>query len=114
MAKVGRFVTDPRAGGYCQLTLDSGEKLLVSHEKTGKSGKVTISRLTLWELTSEPIFEPILESPEGQAVLLHLTAHAVSGSADATPLGAFVNTVKDCDSLAAVRAKCVALQRRRE
>ena len=23
MAKVGRFVTDPRAGAYCQVTLDT-------------------------------------------------------------------------------------------
>ena len=30
MAKVGRFVTDPRAGAYCQVTLDTGEKIVVS------------------------------------------------------------------------------------
>ena len=29
MAKVGRFVTDPRAGAYCQITLDTGEKIVV-------------------------------------------------------------------------------------
>jgi hypothetical protein len=33
MGKVGRFVTDPKAGAFCQITLDSGEKILVSHDK---------------------------------------------------------------------------------
>ena len=33
MAKVGRFVTDPKAGSYCRITLDSGERILVSHDK---------------------------------------------------------------------------------
>jgi len=28
MTRVGRFVTDPRAGAYCQIVLDSGEKIL--------------------------------------------------------------------------------------
>ena len=38
MPKVGRFVTDPRAGAYCQITLDSGEKIIVNHEKGGFQG----------------------------------------------------------------------------
>jgi hypothetical protein len=43
MPKVGRFVTDPRAGAYCQITLDSGEKVIVNHEKGGfKGGLLTI------------------------------------------------------------------------
>ena len=43
MPKVGRFVTDPRAGAYCQITLDSGEKIIVNHEKGGfKGGLLTI------------------------------------------------------------------------
>jgi hypothetical protein len=36
MPKVGRFVTDPRAGAYCRMTLDSGEKVIVNHEKGGR------------------------------------------------------------------------------
>ena len=27
MAKVGRVVTDPKAGSYCRVTLDSGERI---------------------------------------------------------------------------------------
>ena len=43
MPKVGRFVTDPRAGAYCQITLDSGEKVIVNHDKGGfKGGLLTI------------------------------------------------------------------------
>ncbi len=42
MAKVGRFITGPRAGAYCQITLDSGEKILVNHKGGFNSGWLTI------------------------------------------------------------------------
>jgi hypothetical protein len=43
MGKVGPFVTDPRAGAYCQVTLDSGEKIVVSHDRGEfATGSVTI------------------------------------------------------------------------
>ena len=38
MGKVGRFVIDPKAGAYCQVVLDSGEKILVNHDKGGFKG----------------------------------------------------------------------------
>ena len=38
MGKVGRFVSDPKEGAYCQITLDSGEKILVNHDKGGFKG----------------------------------------------------------------------------
>ena len=38
MAKVGRFVTDPKPGAYCQVVLDSGEKIIVNHDKGGFKG----------------------------------------------------------------------------
>jgi hypothetical protein len=40
MPKVGRFVTDPRAGAYCQITLDSGEKVIVNHVLVWIAAKV--------------------------------------------------------------------------
>ena len=40
MSKVGRFVTDPRAGAYCQITLDSGEKIVVDHSRGGFQGGI--------------------------------------------------------------------------
>jgi hypothetical protein len=46
MAKVGRFVTDPKAGSYCRITLDSGDRILVSHSKgRGGGGSVTIEEV---------------------------------------------------------------------
>jgi hypothetical protein len=43
MPKIGRFVTDPRVGAYCHVTLDSGEKIVVNHDKGGvKGGLLTI------------------------------------------------------------------------
>jgi len=43
MPKIGPFVTDPNAGAYCQIRLDSGEKIIVNHKKGGfKGGRLTI------------------------------------------------------------------------
>jgi hypothetical protein len=110
MAKVGRFVSDPRAGSYCHVTIDTGEKLLVSHEKSGPRGALSVALVKLWGLSSEPLFSVSLDSPEGQAALARLTAGAAPGSADATPLGALVHYVRECESLAAVRERCQALR----
>ena len=109
MAKVGRFVIDPRAGSYCYVTVDTGEKLLVSHDKSGQKGRLTVALVKLWGLSSETLFAASLDSPEGQDILARLTAGAAAGSADATPLGALVHYLKDADSLAAARARCAAL-----
>jgi|KBSSwiStaDraftv2_1062776.scaffolds.fasta_scaffold1430598_1 hypothetical protein len=61
MAKVGRFVTDPRAGSYCYVTVDTGEKLLVSHEKSGQKGRLTVALVKLWGLSSETLFAASLD-----------------------------------------------------
>jgi hypothetical protein len=111
MGKVGRFVTDPKAGAFCQIALDSGEKVLVSHDKGGfKGGHLTVTTLKWLGLASgETLFELDLDTPEGKAILGRLTAGAPDGSARATPLGALVEHVKDCRSAADVRARCSAL-----
>jgi len=51
-----------------------------------------------------------LDSPEGKAALERLTAGAPADSARATPLGAFVEYLKDCSSLEDVKTRCAALQ----
>jgi hypothetical protein len=108
MTKVGRFVTDPRAGAYCQITLDSGEKIIVNHDKGGfKGGRLTIEVSKFMGLSSERIFACDLDSPEGTAALRRLTSGAEG--AEATPLGAFVNHVKACGSVAEVKARCGSL-----
>ena len=74
MAKVGRFVIDPKAGAYCQITLDSGEKIIVNHDKGGfKGGRLTIEVSRLMGFSSERIFTCDLDSPEGAAALGRLT-----------------------------------------
>ena len=112
MAKVGRFVSDPRAGAYCQIGLDSGEKILVNHDKGGfKGGALSIAQVKWLGLASgESLFTCDLDSDEGKAVLAHLTRDAPEGSVRATPLGAFVEYVKDCTSIAEVKARCSALR----
>jgi len=77
MAKVGRFVTDPRAGAYCQVTLDTGEKIVVNHEKGGfKGGRLTIEVSKFLGLSSDQLFACNLDSPQGQAILAWLTRGA--------------------------------------
>ena len=110
MARVGQFVMDPKAGGYCHVTLDSGEKLLVNHDQGGfKGGSVTISLVKLWGFSSETLYQCNLEGAEGKTILAELTRNAPPGGAAATPLGAFVNYVKECKSVDDVRVKCAAL-----
>ena len=109
MAKVGRFVTDPKAGAYCQITLDSGEKFVVNHDKGGFKGGNLTMETTKWWGGGERFFHCNLDSPEGRAALVRLVKGAAEGSVLATPLGAFAEYVKDCTSLQEVRTKCAAL-----
>lgn len=111
MAKVGMFVTDPKAGAYCQITLDSGQKIIISHPGGGfKGGPLMIEEVKWWGFGSgETVYQCDLDSAEGKALLARLTRGAALGSADATPLGAFVNHVKTCPSIAEVKARCATL-----
>ena len=111
MGKVGRFVTDPKAGAYCQITLDSGDKIMVSHDKGGfKGGSLVITQVKWMGLGSgEMLFTCDLDGPAGQAALASLTKGVEPGSARATPLYAFVEYVKDCRDLAHVKTKCAAI-----
>lgn len=111
MAKVGRFVTDPKAGSFCQITLDSDEKILVSHDKGGfGGGSVVIQEVRWWGFVpGETIVQCDLESGEGRRILSRLVEGAPPGSARSTPLGAFVDYVKDAQSLIELKAKWAAL-----
>jgi hypothetical protein len=111
MGKVGRFVTDPKAGSYCQITLDSGDKIIVGHDKGAyKGGTVTVSQVKWWGLgTGETLGTLDLDSPAGKAVLARLTQGAAPESARSTPLGAVVEYVKDCKSLDDVRSRWAQL-----
>lgn len=107
MSKVGRFVSDPKAGAYCQITLDSGEKILVNHARGGmKGGPLTIETQGWLGFGGQKLFSCDLDGPEARAALARLTKGAPADSARATPLGAFVELVKDCRSVQEVRAKC--------
>ena len=111
MSKVGTFVNDPKAGGYCKIALDSGEKIMVNHDQGGfKGGRLVIIETKWLGLADgETLYTCDLDSPAGKAVMARLTRDAEPGSADATPLGAFVNHVKDCKSMAEIKAKCAQL-----
>ena len=110
MPKVGRFVTDPRAGAYCQITLDSREKVIVNHDKGGfKGGLLTIEVSKFMGLSADRVFTCNLDTPAGQEVLAWLTRGAEPGSLAATPLGAAVEFVRDAGTLAELKARCASL-----
>jgi hypothetical protein len=111
MGKIGRFVTDPKAGAYCQITLDSGEKILVNHDKGDLAG----GRLTIHTVkwlgfgSSEMLLSLDLDGPAGREALARLTSGAPRGSSEATPIGALVAHVQGCQSVQEVRARCASL-----
>ena len=110
MPRVGRFVTDPRVGAYCHITLDTGEKIIVNHDKGGfKGGLLTIEVSKYMGFSSDRIFVCNLDSPQGQSVLAWLTRGAEPGSVAATPLGAAVEFVKHAGSLTELKTGCAAL-----
>ena len=112
MAKVGRFVIDPKAGAYCQITLDDGKKVIVNHDKGGfKGGRITFEVPKLFGLSSDQIFAWDLDSDHARTVLQRLTQFAQKDSAAATPLGAVVGHIQDARSLDEVKAKCAELIR---
>ena len=110
MGKVGRFVNDPKEGAYCQIALDSGEKILVNHDKGGfKGGTLTIAQTKWMGLAGSTFFTCSLDAPEAKAAIGRLTRGVDPQSARATPLGALVEYVKDCPDIAGVRSKCATL-----
>lgn len=110
MGKVGRFVTDPKAGAYCDVTLDNGDKLIVNHDKGGfKGGHLSIEKKKWMGLASERLFSCDLDSPQGKAIVARLTGGAASDTTRATPLGAFAEYIKDSKGADDAKAKCEAL-----
>jgi hypothetical protein len=110
MAKVGPFITEPNAGAYCKITLDSGEKLVISHDKGGfKGGHLIIEVSKFMGFGSERLLSWDLDSPAGKAAMAQLTREARPGSVEATPLGAFVEWAKQCASAADMKTRGAAL-----
>jgi hypothetical protein len=107
MSKVGHLVTDPKVGAYCQITLDSGQKILVSHDTPSNTrGTLTVSEVKWWGLGSgATLFTCALHAPEGQATLVALGG----GTAAQAPLAALIERLRPCRSLDEVRAACAAL-----
>jgi hypothetical protein len=114
MTKVGRFITDPRAGASCYITLDSGEKVVVNHHKGGfRGGSLSIKEVKWWGFGSgATLFWCDLDSPAGRAALWRLIGEAHRGAVEATPLGGLVAYVRDCGSVTEVRGKCEQLGQR--
>ena len=109
MSKVGHVVTDPN-GAYCHITLDSGDKILVSHDKRSlDSGHLTVERSKWLGLSSDPIFTLDLDRAEDRAAIRRLTASAAPESAGATPLGALCEHLKDCRTVDESKQRATAL-----
>ena len=115
MAKVGQVVTIP-TGSYCNITLDSGEKIVVNHEPGGHGAstgaRLTVDRLKLMGFSSEVVVTIDLDTAEGQAALAELTKDRGTGTAG-SPLRALVAYVQECASVADLVAHCQQLLRAR-
>ena len=101
MAKVGQVLTIP-TGSYCNITLDSVEKIIVNHEPGGRA-RLTVDRLKLLGFSSEVVVQINLDTAEGQAALAELTREK---GTPGSPLRLFVEYVQGCASVAEVVGRC--------
>jgi hypothetical protein len=76
---------------------------------SAKAGWLTIDMMGL---SSDRIFVCNLDSPEGKAGMEKLTHGVLPETVRATPLGAFVDYIKECWSVEEVQVKCRALTTR--
>lgn len=115
MAKISQVVTIP-TGSYCNITLDSGEKIVVNHEPGARGAsagaRLSIDRLKLMGFSSETVVRIDLDTAEGKAALAALTKGSAPG-APGSPLRAFVAYVQGCASIAEVVARCRELRQGR-
>ena len=114
MAEVGQVVTIP-TGAYRNVTLDSGETIIVNHEQPGGRGsavgaRLTVDRLERMGFSSETVVTIALDTAEGHVVLTELMKTEALG-APGSPLRAFLADVHGCKSVAEVIARCRQLQR---
>ena len=111
MAMVGPLVVEPDVGSYCWITLDSGEQILISHDtENTRGGSIAIEAPNAFAFGSEPIFACDLDSPRGRAALGKATYRIRASLATRTPLGVFVEYMKDAGSVAIVKFKCDVLE----
>ena len=107
--KVGQVVTIP-TGSYCNITLDSGEKIIVDHEPDARGAsagaRLTVDRLKLLGFGSETVVQIALDTAEGKAALAELTVGGDGWSRRAPSSHAFVAYVQGCASVADVVARC--------
>jgi len=110
VSTIGRFATDPQGGSFCELSLDGGQRIKVSHQTmAARQGWLTIDVMKFMGASSDRIFVVNLDSPEGKAAMAQLSRDVQAESILPMPLGAFVGYVKDCWSVEEVQAKCRAL-----
>ena len=112
MATVGPIITVPM-GSYCNVTLASGARLVVSHYRQERRGPgpthLIVERLTMIGFNSEILFHIGLETVEGRRVLARLGE--TQSVTLASPLRALVAHIQDCVSIDQVVAACRHLVR---
>ena len=111
MAKVGQVVTIP-TGSYCNITLDSGEKIIVNHELGGRGAsagaRLSVDRLKLMGFSSEKVVQIDLDTAEGKGALAELMKEGTPGTLG-SPLRLLVTHIHGCASVAEVVARCQQL-----
>jgi hypothetical protein len=108
MAKVGQVVAIP-TGSYCNITLDSGEKIIVNHEPGGPGvsagARLTVDRLRMMGFSSQTVVTVDLESAEGKAAFAQLAKDGPPGAVG-SPLRAFVAYIQKCATVDELVARC--------
>jgi hypothetical protein len=109
MAKIGEIVNIP-TGSYCNVTLDSKERIAISHEqgKEGRGGHLAVDRLRLMGFSSETVFRVGLDTEAGRALVAHLDA--ASPPTSGPLLRRFVASLQDCRSVDEVITRCRRFQ----
>jgi hypothetical protein len=109
MSKIGRSARGPGDVTYCRVRLDSGEKILVSHEKSGlQNGRLAVEIPRWLGLNAERVCVLDLDTVEGRASMLRVLA-VVPPRSDCTPLESLVEYVQEARDVDDVRWRCRAL-----
>lgn len=107
--RIGHIVTIP-TGSYCEITLDSNERILITHEEANavRGARLTVELLRYFGFSTKVVFQVYLDTAEGGAMLARLGADTSPGALGSL-LRRLVESVKDCRRAADVVTRCQRL-----
>jgi hypothetical protein len=108
--QVAGAVPEPKRGAYCSITLESGETIVVNHDRDPlDGGRLTVERPSTRGIGPDRIFECDFAYQPGKSALVFLFRAAPERGLGATPLEAFVRYLRSCGSVREIQARCRSL-----